>query len=135
MSHSSKVLCPRPGMYKVKRREVGALGEKVAREYLEGLGFSIRETNFRLREGEIDIIAEKDDFLIFIEVRTRMSPSFGTPEESVTPQKMERLITLAQTYIETHEDLPPSWRIDVVAVELTPKGKVSRVELIENAVS
>jgi len=117
----------------VKRREVGALGEKVAREYLEGLGFSIRETNFRLREGEVDIIAEKDDFLIFIEVRTRSSSSFGTPEESVTPSKIEKLIALAQTYIETHEDLPSSWRIDVVAVELTPKGKVSRVELIENA--
>ncbi len=133
MSHSSKMLCPRPGVYKVKRREVGALGEKVAREYLEGLGFSIRETNFRLREGEIDIIAEKDDFLIFIEVRTRSSSSFGTPEESVTPSKIEKLIALAQTYIETHEDLPSSWRIDVVAVELTLDGKVSRVELIENA--
>ncbi|MFQ5925356.1 MAG: YraN family protein [Dehalococcoidia bacterium] len=117
----------------MKRRKVGALGEKVAREYLEGLGFSIRETNFRLREGEIDIIAEKDDFLVFIEVRTRSSSSFGTPEESVTPQKVERLIALAQTYVETHDDLPPSWRIDVVVVELTPKGKVSRVELIENA--
>ncbi|HUU62474.1 MAG TPA: YraN family protein [Dehalococcoidia bacterium] len=115
-------------------REIGALGEKIAAEYLTGLGYVIRERNFRSREGEIDIIAEKDDFLVFIEVRTRRSLSFGTPEESVTAQKKERLITLTQAYMEDREDLPSSWRIDVVALELGPKGQISRLELIENAV-
>ncbi len=95
----------------------------------------IRERNFRSREGEIDIIAEKDDFLVFIEVRTRTSSSFGTPEESVTAQKKERLLTLAEAYMEDRDDLPSSWRIDVVAVELGPKWEVSRLELIENAIS
>ena len=116
-------------------REIGALGEKIAAEYLTRLGYVIRERNFRSREGEIDIIAEKDDFLIFIEVRTRTSSSFGTPEESVTTQKKERLLALAEAYREDRDDLPPSWRIDVVALELGPKGKVSRLELIENAIS
>lgn len=114
-------------------REIGALGEKIAAEHLANLGYAIRERNFRSREGEIDIIAEKDDFLVFIEVRTRTSHSFGTPEESVTAKKKERLIALAQAYMEDRNDLPPSWRIDVVAVELTRAGKVSRLELIENA--
>ena len=95
----------------------------------------IRERNFRSREGEIDIIAEKDDFLVFIEVRTRRSLSFGTPEESVTAQKKERLIALTQAYMQDREDLPSSWRIDVVALELGPRGEVSRLELIENAVT
>ena len=116
-------------------REIGALGEKIAAEYLTRLGYVIRECNFRSREGEIDIIAEKDDFLVFIEVRTRRSLSFGTPEESVTAQKKERLIALTQAYMEDREDLPSSWRIDVVALELGPKGQISRLELIENAIS
>lgn len=115
-------------------REIGALGEKIAAEYLTRLGYVIRERNFRSREGEIDIIAEKDDFLIFIEVRTRRSLSFGTPEESVTAKKKERLIALTQAYMEDREDLPSSWRIDVMALELGPKGQISRLELIENAI-
>jgi putative endonuclease len=115
-------------------REIGALGEKIAARYLTGLGYVIRERNFRSREGEIDIIAEKDDFLVFIEVRTRRSLSFGTPEESVTVQKKERLIALTQAYMEDREDLPSSWRIDVLALELGPKGQISRLELIENAI-
>ena len=116
-------------------RDIGALGEKIAAEYLTGLGYVIRERNFRSREGEIDIIAEKDDFLVFIEVRTRTSNSYGTPEESVTTQKKERLIALAEAYIEDREDLPSSWRIDVVAIELGAKRKVARLEIIENAIS
>jgi putative endonuclease len=115
-------------------REIGALGEKIAAEYLTRLGYVIHERNFRSREGEIDIIAKKDDFLVFIEVRTRRSLSFGTPEESVTAQKKERLIALTQAYMEDREDLPSSWRIDVVALELGPKGQISRLELIENAI-
>jgi putative endonuclease len=115
-------------------REIGALGEKIAAEYLTRLGYVIRERNFRSREGEIDIIAEKDDFLIFVEVRTRRSLSFGTPEESVTAKKKERLIAMTQAYMEDREDLPPSWRIDVMALELGPKGQISRLELIENAI-
>ena len=116
-------------------RDIGALGEKIAAEYLTGLGYMIRERNFRSREGEIDIIAEKDDFLVFIEVRTRTGNSYGTPEESVTTQKKERLIALAEAYIENRDDLPSSWRIDVVAIELGPKRKVARLEIIENAIS
>lgn len=119
----------------MNRRRTGALGERIAADYLEKQGYRVRERNFRCQEGEIDIIAEKDDFLIFVEVRTRRSSSMGTPEESVTAFKVERLITVAQSYIQSHQDLPPSWRIDVVAVELKPKGKISRIEHIENVTS
>lgn len=119
----------------MKRRETGALGEKMAVDYLREQGYRVRETNFRCREGEIDIIAEKDDFLVFVEVRTRRSTSFGTPEESVTPTKIKRLIAVGQAYIEGHRDLQPCWRIDVVTVDLTPHGRASRIQLIENAAS
>jgi putative endonuclease len=117
------------------RKELGDWGERLAADYLRRQGYVIRETNFRCPLGEIDIVAEKGEHLVFVEVRTRRGRNFGTPEESVTSVKAERLIDLAHTYLQSHDNLPPFWRIDFVAVELTPAGKILRLELIENAVS
>jgi len=119
----------------MKRKELGALGEKLATDFLKKKGYRIRETNFRCREGEIDIIAKKKDCLVFVEVRTKTSADFGTPEESVTSAKKEKLIASALAYLNSHKDLPESWRIDFVAVELDQNGKATRIELIENAIS
>ena len=119
----------------MNRQEVGKLGEKLARKFLKKKGYHIRETNFHCRAGEIDIIARQKDYLIFVEVRTKSNLDFGTPEESITSAKKEKLIASALTYINTHQKLPSSWRIDVVAVELDQKGKTKRIELIENAIS
>jgi len=118
----------------MKRRDTGIHGERLARDFLSKKGYRIVDTNFRCPQGEIDIIARDKDCLVFVEVRTKKSLSFGTPEESITPAKMERLRATANHYLQTHDDLPPLWRIDVVAVELDQKGKPSRIELIENAV-
>jgi len=119
----------------LSRRERGALGEKIALDFLIERGFTILERNFRCREGEIDIIALQGDCLVFVEVRARSSPNMGTPEESITPAKGQRLVALAQTYLQSHKDLPTEWRIDVVAIDMNRQGKPSRVELIENAIS
>jgi putative endonuclease len=118
----------------MKRRAVGILGEKLAGDFLKKKGYRIIETNYCSPEGEIDIIAEHSDFLVFVEVRTKTSLEFGSPEESITPVKMERLKATAAYYQQINSSLPPDWRIDVVAIELN-KGKVSRIELIKNAVS
>jgi putative endonuclease len=116
------------------RQEVGKLGEKAARKFLKKRGYRIRETGFRCHHGEIDIIAQKKDCLVFVEVRTKRSLEFGTPEESITQAKKERLIASALTYASTHQNLPPLWRIDVVAIEIDDKGKTKRMEHIENAI-
>ena len=116
------------------RQEIGKLGEETARKFLRKRGYRIRETGFRCRYGEIDIIARKKDYLVFVEVRTKSNLDFGTPEESITQAKKERLIASALTYTSAHQDLPPLWRIDVVAIELDDKGKTKRIELIENAI-
>ena len=121
--------------YVMKRKELGDIGEKLARNFLKKKGYKIRQTNFRCREGEIDIIAEKKGYLVFVEVRTKTSSGFGSPEESVTFAKKEKLIASALTYLNSHKDLPESWRIDFVAVELDRNGKTTRIELIENAIS
>ena len=118
----------------MKRKEVGTLGEKLARDFLEKRGYHIREANYRCPEGEIDLIAMRKDWLAFVEVRTKTNQEFGSPEESITLAKMGRLRASASYYLQTHDNLPSQWRIDVVAVEMAPNGKLSRIELIENAV-
>jgi len=118
----------------MKRKELGDIGEEMARKFLKKKGYRIRETNFRCREGEIDIIAEHKDYLVFIEVRTKTGSSFGSPEESVTFAKKEKLIASALAYMSSHKDLPDNWRIDFVGIEMDQKGKATRIELIQNAV-
>jgi putative endonuclease len=118
----------------MNRQEVGKLGEKLAQKFLKKKGYHIRETNFHCHEGEIDIVAQQKDYLVFIEVRTKSNLDFGTPEESITQAKKEKLVASALSYINTHQNLPFLWRIDVVAVEVNDKGKAKRIELIENAI-
>jgi putative endonuclease len=111
------------------------MGERLAADYLESRGYRIRERNFRCREGEIDIIAEKDGCLAFVEVKTRRGAGMGEAAESVTPEKGARLLLLAEAYAQAHADLPPDRRIDVVAVDLSPGGRLLRLQHIENAFS
>lgn len=118
----------------MNREEVGKLGEELARKFLKKRGYRIRETNFHCRGGEIDIVAQQKDYLVFIEVRTKSSLEFGTPEESITQSKKEKLVASALAYINAHQNLPPLWRIDVVAIEVNQKGKAKRIELIQNAI-
>jgi len=118
----------------MKRRDTGILGENLARDFLKKRGYRILETNYRCPQGEIDIVAKHKDSLVFIEVRTKTSLAFGSPEESITPAKKERLRAAAYHYQQTHNGLPSLWRIDVVAVELDQKRKLSHIGLIENAV-
>jgi len=115
-----------------RRRETGARGEDIAEKHLLRSGYCIVERNYRCREGELDIIAWQDDCLVFVEVRTRTGGGFGTPEESVTPLKRDRLALLADAYIQGLDEPPESWRIEVVGVELGSGGRVVRLEHIEN---
>ncbi len=118
----------------MNRQEVGKLGEKLAQKFLKKKGYHIRETNFHCPRVEIDIIARQGDYLVFVEVRTKSNLDFGTPEESITQAKKEKLIASSLAYINTHQNLPSLWRIDVVAIEVNDRGKIKRIALIENAI-
>lgn len=118
----------------MKRRQTGALGEEIAVRRLERDGHTVIARNYRCREGEIDIITHKDDCLVFIEVRTKRSTLFGSPEESISETKKQHLRAVAQRYLESHPGQPESWRIDVVAIELERNGDVKRLDIIENAI-
>ena len=117
-----------------RRRVLGNRGEALAAQRLRSLGYTIRERNWRCPVGELDVVAEKDGVLIFVEVRTRRGDRFGTPEESITPIKRAKLLEVAQTYLEEHGEEDRNWRIDVVAIEIGPRGEVVRMEVIENAI-
>lgn len=116
------------------RRSSGLLGEKLAQQHLRSLGYTIIETNYRCRAGEIDIVARQGGCLVFVEVRTRSGQGFGTPEESITAAKKAKLLSLALIYLETHRHLPEQWRIDVVAIELGMGREPKRIEVIQSAV-
>ena len=106
----------------------------MARRHLESSGYTILDSNYRTRSGEIDLIAEKDGVLVFVEARTRRGTVFGSPEESITAQKRSRLIQTAEEYIQLHREGPTNWRIDLVGVQLDAKGKLVRLNVVENAV-
>lgn len=115
-------------------RRLGQLGEQLAAQHLEEQGYVICERNYRCSVGEIDIVALDGEYLAFVEVRSRKSKRFGSPEESITDAKKQKLIEVAQTYLQERESLPLDWRIDVVSIELSRHGRLERLELIKNAV-
>ena len=117
-----------------RRLDLGEFGERVAAAHLEAKGYHIRERNFRVAEGEIDIIAERGGTLVFVEVRTRRGGSRGTAAESVTARKAAHLVAAAQAYAQARADCPAEQRIDVIAVDLAADGRVLSLEQIEGAV-
>jgi putative endonuclease len=118
------------------RRRLGDFGETAAAAYLARQGYEILERQWRTSTGEIDLIARQDGQLVFVEVRTRSSSSYGSPEESITTTKQARLIALAYAYLEAHSlDNSIPWRIDVIAVEVEQRsGRISRLGHVVNAV-
>jgi putative endonuclease len=117
-----------------RRRALGQLGEDLATQHLQGLGYVILERNYRCECGEVDIVAQDHGRLAFVEVRARRGTAFGTPEESVTPRKQRRLATVARNYLEEKGLRDVAWGIDVVAVEFTPAGVLRRIDLLRDAV-
>jgi len=117
-----------------QRQQLGKRGEELARRHLEANGYSILAANYRAGRCEIDLVAEKGETLVFVEVRTRRGSSLGTPEESITPRKRARMIAAAQRYLQSNKSEGREWRIDVVAVELDSSGRLMRVDVVENAI-
>ena len=97
-------------------REVGDRGEKLAISYLKEKGYKILKTNFELRMGEIDIIAQKEQTLCFIEVKMRSSIKFGFPFESVHSAKQKRISIAASVYLSRYRQKFEDCRFDVLSI-------------------
>lgn len=104
--------------------QLGKQGEDLACRYLQSHGYRILQRNFKIRYGELDIIAIIDKTLVFVEVKTRIGKEFGLPEEAVTPRKLREVTQTALLYKSLHPELPEALRIDVIGIELNENEEV-----------
>jgi putative endonuclease len=124
-------------MFKRKLDE-GNRGEEIATRYLADKGYKIIGRNFRIRGGEIDIIAIDssgvvgNETLVFIEVKTRTSKQFGTGLEAITPWKLKAIMKTAEFYKMKYKNLPELMRIDAVIVMLDLNNNLLTIELEKN---
>lgn len=107
--------------------KTGTRGETLAADFLRKKGFEIVARNYRFKQCEIDLIARRDNWTIFVEVKTRSSLSYGQPEEFVTPQQAQRIFNAAEEYI-----FSTNWhghiRFDIVSVKLGVTPEVTHFE-------
>lgn len=101
------------------RSRFGSSGEEFAARYLEAHGFRLVDRNARTPVGELDLVCERGNEVVFVEVKTRASSAFGYPEESVTRTKQQHLVRAAHAYMAAHRSLlGRRFRIDVVAITI-----------------
>lgn len=117
-----------------KRISLGKIGEEIARKYLQKIGYRIVCSNYRQQQGEIDIVAEDGEFLVFIEVKTRSGLSFGDPLEAVNSHKRRQIARAATRYMAENNCFERPARFDVVGVRVFDDG-TSSLELVKGAFS
>ena len=105
----------------------GQRGEALAADYLRQQGYGILQQNFRGKRGELDIIAEDDGVLCFVEVRTRESADHGDPLETVDRNKQRRLIKTAQAYLAGLDATPAEIRFDVLGIVYQPSPRYALI--------
>ncbi|MEK7616786.1 MAG: YraN family protein [Patescibacteria group bacterium] len=117
----------------------GGHGENLACEYLKKEGYKILERNYRIRGGEIDIVAMDGEYLVFVEVKTRWSHEYGEPSESMTPWKIKALLKTAQFYLLKINWGDGPYRLDFVSVDFADPDSIGaddpqnpKIELIKN---
>lgn len=110
----------------------GNKGEDLACDFLKRSGYKILERNFRIRGGEIDIIARDKDELVFIEVKARYSHKYGLPIESITPWKIKFLLKTAKFYLQKIKWGNGPYRLDVVTIDYVESRENPLIELIKN---
>ncbi|MFZ6014654.1 MAG: YraN family protein [Bacteroidota bacterium] len=115
----------------IDKIKTGSKGENLAAAFLEQKGFEIVARNYRFRRLEIDLIARRDNWLIFVEVKTRSSTDFGEPEEFVVDTKRQHIFDTAEEYI-FKNDWQGHIRFDIVSVKL---GNPPHIEHFEDAIN
>ncbi|BBO81981.1 UPF0102 protein [Desulfosarcina ovata subsp. sediminis] len=116
-----------------RQQQFGKKSERLAAEYLKLSGYRILETNYRTRQGEIDIIAREKGTIVFVEVKARSSRRFGNPKGAVTPAKQRKISMAALEYLKQSGQTGASARFDVVAID-TAAGTTD-IEVVKNAFS
>lgn len=107
-------------LHYLQRSKIGFLGEEIACAYLRKRHFQILHRNYKLRYGEIDIIAKNDKAYVFIEVKTRTNTLYGQPKDAITYKKLQELVKTAQYYQLKFLESNTPIRIDVISILLDP---------------
>ncbi len=113
-----------------QHNELGKLGEELAVDFLQQNGYEILETNWTFQKAEIDIIAQKENVLAIVEVKTRSSIEFGLPQDFVKPKKIQLLVKAVNEYVISN-DLDVEVRFDIIAI--SKEEKEFKIEHIEDA--
>ena len=135
-------------MERAKNLRIGALGEAIASKYLENKGFLILSRNYRMKCGEIDIIAEKGGVIHFVEVKSVSCEIFDNsgphvsretdafrPEDNSHPGKLKRIFRTLQVFLaEKYTNKAPDWQVDAITVKLDLNSRRSIVKFMDNIV-
>lgn len=114
-------------------KDIGFLGENIAETYLKQTGYTILERNFRCKLGEIDIIGKNDNYICFIEVKTRCNSLYGSPGEAINYTKRIKIYNTAKMYIYKEKLFKLNFRFDVIEILLNTHNKISSIKLIKDA--
>ncbi len=113
--------------------DAGNAAESFVAGRLQRAGWDILDRNWRTRGGELDIVALDNGVLVFVEVKVRTGARFNVAEDALDARKLGRLLRAAELYVEAHsEHVDRIWRVDIVAVTLSPSGAVQRYSHVEN---
>lgn len=115
------------------KKQVGDKGEDIAADFLIDKGYDVIQRNYRCRYGEIDIIARDSETLAFVEVKTRHTTRFGTPQDSITRAKIDKISKTALWYIQENDLINQSCRFDVIAITYPKSSNEPNIQHIENA--
>jgi putative endonuclease len=110
-----------------KNKELGEQGEQMAADYLKKKGWHILELNYRYSHSEIDLIAKKDGLLVFFEVKTRTSTTYGMPEDFVDKKKAEFIIRAAEHYMH-QTDWHGNIRFDIISIVKRGEMELKHIE-------
>ena len=118
-----------------QKQNIGKFGEDIAIKYLENHGYKILERNYRKPWGEIDVVAQQSDELVFVEVKTQNQGFEWRPEENVTRHKKRQLSKIINTYLKEHRVYSEiDFRVDVLGIIINDKTKIAQIEHIQNII-
>jgi putative endonuclease len=117
-----------------EKSRFGDFAERVARAHLEAKGYRVITTKFRVRQGEIDIVAQQDGIVALVEVKARRGAAMGSAIEGISPRKAQRLLAAGDEFAARHPELPADRRIDLIAIDLDATGRVVSLAHVESAV-
>jgi putative endonuclease len=114
------------------QKKIGDFGESLAADYLQRKGYLLLDRQYTTRYGELDLVMQELDTVVFVEVKTRTSSTYGLPEVSITAEKIEKIQNAALLWLQAHPCAPDDWRVDAVAVLLDHQNALRDLQHFAN---